>query len=98
MNTPISTSEYSQLRSDKTPHVGIDVRSPEEYADGHIEGVVNVPVEEIEGKIESLVPNKDDLVILNCRSGGRAGRTAPKLRAMGYTNVRPVKGAFEDVK
>lgn len=64
----------------------LDVRTVEEYKDGHIEGAVNIPVDQIE---ESDIQGaaKDEAIAVYCRSGGRAGVAVSILEKMGYTNV-----------
>ena len=63
----------------------VDVRSPGEYASGHIEGALNVPVGELDGQL-SRIP-KDKPVVVYCASGIRSSRAASALRAAGYADV-----------
>lgn len=65
----------------------IDVRTVEEFSSGHYPGAVNIPVDQLEGKISSLEQYKDKSVVLYCRSGGRAGRAKKMLEANGFKNV-----------
>lgn len=62
----------------------VDVRSPEEFAKGHIEGAVNAPVDTIG---ERELGAKDAELVLYCGSGARASRAAATLRAKGYTRI-----------
>jgi len=65
----------------------VDVRSPEEYAEGHIEGSVNVPHTETD-KLASLIGgDKDRSVVVYCRSGHRAGMAKTALERLGYTHI-----------
>ena len=73
------------IEEGETEHIVVDVRTPAEYADGHIPSAVNIPVSEIGGQPPS-VP-KDSLVVVYCRSGARSSRAAESLRALGYTRV-----------
>ncbi len=62
----------------------VDVRSPEEFAEKHIDGAVNVP---IEGIASHDFGGKDKAVVLYCHTGHRSGTAAETLRAAGYTKV-----------
>ena len=75
----------------------LDVRSPEEYAEGHLQGAVNIPHDRIGAEIAAVVPDKSAQVILYCRSGRRANTALETLRAMGYTNVSNY-GGLEDAQ
>ena len=64
----------------------VDVRTAEEFAAGHIEGAVNIPVQELERRMNELKPLERPLV-LYCRSGNRSGRAASMLKKAGHTAV-----------
>ena len=64
----------------------VDVRSPGEFANSHLPGAVNVPVQELDRRVAELGP-RDGELILYCRSGSRSARAAALLRARGYTKV-----------
>lgn len=64
----------------------VDVRTPAEFAEGHVPGAVNVPFDEIARRAGEVGP-KDAPVVLYCRSGRRSGVAAETLRALGYTKV-----------
>ena len=72
----------------------VDVRTPEEYSSGHIEGADNVNVleKDFKGKMEKY--SKDTPVYIYCRSGGRSGRAAKQLIADGFTEVYDLKGGI----
>ncbi len=69
----------------------VDVRTPDEYAGGHIPGAVSIPLPLIEA-IEDRVQDKDTPVYLYCLSGSRAGYAAQAMRRMGYTKVKNIGG------
>ncbi|MDX2020852.1 MAG: rhodanese-like domain-containing protein [Deltaproteobacteria bacterium] len=69
----------------------VDVRSPEEYNERHIEGAVNIPVDDLPARASEL-GNKDQPMVLYCRSGRRADRAAKTLREAGYTKVETLGG------
>lgn len=69
----------------------VDVRTAQEYREGHIPGSRNVPLQEIGGAAEKLGP-KDTPLFLYCRSGARSAQAASALRHMGYTNLTNIGG------
>ncbi len=74
------------------PFVFIDVRTPEEYAAGHIPGAKLIPLDEIEKRI-SEIP-RDKQVYLYCRSGRRSAKAAEILAKHGFANIENVQGGF----
>ena len=64
----------------------LDVRTPEEFAVGHISGAINIPVQELDRRMGEIEP-KDRAVVLYCRSGNRSGRAARMLKSVGYVVV-----------
>jgi phage shock protein E len=72
--------------------VFLDVRTPEEYAEGHIPGVVLIPLDELPHRIDE-VP-KDKTVVVTCRSGNRSAQAAEILRQAGYSNVHNMTGGI----
>lgn len=67
--------------------VWIDVRTPNEFASGHLEQAINIPHATIAQKIASIVKDKSAAIHLYCRSGNRAGVAKRILDGLGYTNV-----------
>lgn len=65
----------------------IDVRSPGEFATGHVRGSLNVPLDRLAQDIASHVPDKATPVILCCASGGRSGMACSYMQQMGYQHV-----------
>ena len=74
----------------------IDVRTPEEYAQGHVKGAINIPFEEIGGQINSIARDVDSDVRVYCRTGRRSGIAKDTLNGMGYANVIN-EGGYEDL-
>jgi rhodanese-related sulfurtransferase len=68
----------------------LDVRSPEEFREGHVPGALNVPYDQIAARIAEVPKDKD--VVLYCRSGRRAGIAADVLAANGYTRLSHLEG------
>ena len=87
-------AEYKKITSDEAKKmietqkvIVVDVRTLEEYTEGHIPNAISVPLETIENKAEAKLKNKDDLILVYCRSGRRSREAALKLIENGYTNV-----------
>ena len=69
----------------------LDVRTAEEYRDGHIDGSVNIPLDRI-SSVENIVKDKSTPLYVYCLSGGRSGQAVSYLKQMGYTNVKNIGG------
>lgn len=65
----------------------IDVRSPGEYAMGHVQGAVNLPLDRFAQEIEGLVPDRSAVLVLYCASGARSGMACNVLQQLGYQNI-----------
>ena len=75
----------------------IDVRSNQEYEEGHLVGAINISMYTIEKEILNYVKNKNDLIILYCSSGGRSREAKKTLENLGYQNVYNLKGGIDTV-
>ena len=64
----------------------VDVRSPEEFAGGHLPGAINVPVQQLDGRMGEIGPH-DQPVVVYCQSGMRSARAASTLRQAGFASV-----------
>ena len=69
----------------------LDVRTPQEYREGHISGSKNMPLQTID-KIASVAENKDTALFVYCYSGARSRQASSMLQRMGYTNVTNIGG------
>jgi len=85
--TQISQDEAKEMMEQDDGHVIVDVRRPDEFAEKHIKGAINVPNETIEDEAPDALPDKDRLLLIYCRSGNRSKEASQKLADMGYTNV-----------
>ena len=65
----------------------VDVRSPGEFASGHLPVAINLPLDEIESALPRRVKDKNQVLLLHCLSGTRSGMAKNKLKQMGYLNV-----------
>ena len=87
-------ADYKKITSDEAKNIMltekpivVDVRSLEEYNEGHIPNAISIPLETIENEAETKLKNKDDLILVYCRSGRRSREAALRLIEKGYTNV-----------
>ena len=69
----------------------LDVRTPQEYREGHIPGSQNVPLQQLD-KVEEVTENKDTILYVYCHSGARSRQAVSLLKHMGYTNVHNIGG------
>ncbi|MCL4249046.1 MAG: rhodanese-like domain-containing protein [Anaerolineae bacterium] len=76
-----STEAQARLQSVQAPYV-LDVRTPGEYRQGHIDGAVLIPLDELDRRIQEVPADREILVV--CRSGARSGIATSQLRAAGY--------------
>ena len=96
-------TEYSQVDAAKAKelmetednYVILDVRTDEEYSEGHIPGAMLIPDYEIEDKAESMLKDKDQLILVYCRSGNRSKGASEALAKLGYTNVVEFGGIID---
>jgi phage shock protein E len=89
--TPMSQEALLQHQSQHPDHLYIlDVRTPQEYADGHVPGAVNVPYDQLASRLAEVPKDKD--VVLYCKSGRRAGIAAEVLAANGYQRLSHLEG------
>lgn len=65
----------------------LDVRTPEEYAEGHVPGAINIPVQTLVEDAESQISDKSTEIQVYCRSGARAEAAKQALNSLGYSNV-----------
>jgi rhodanese-related sulfurtransferase len=88
---PMSQDALLQRLAQNPDHLYLlDVRSAQEFSEGHIAGAVNVPYDQLATRLAEVPKNKD--VVLYCRSGRRAGIAADVLAANGYTRVSHLEG------
>ena len=91
----ISMSEAENMMKNEENYIILDVRTAEEYKEGHIPNAINVANETIgEDEIAEL-PDKDQLIMVYCRSGRRSKLAASKLVKLGYTNIVEIGGIID---
>ena len=88
----VSYEELQAKIAKKDNRVPLDVRTPEEFAEGHIAGAVLLPYDQVEQKATSMLPEKEKPIIVYCRSGRRSAIAADALRGLGYKDVKDFGG------
>lgn len=83
----ITAEEAKQIMDTQSGYIVLDVRTRDEYGQGHIPGAVLLPNEEIGTDEIAQLPDKRQTILVYCRSGNRSKQAAEKLTALGYTNV-----------
>lgn len=73
----------------------IDVRSPQEYREGHIDSAISIPDYQIKKEIRKQIPNKNELIVVYCSTGHRSQKAQKFLEDIGYTNVYNVYEGIE---
>ena len=91
----ITAEEAKKLMDSESGYVILDVRTEQEYAEGHIPGAILIPDYEISEKAESVLTDKDQLILVYCRSGRRSKNAAAQLEEMGYTRIREFGGILD---
>ena len=91
----ISGAEAKALMDSESGYIIIDARTQEEYDEGHIHGAILIPEYEIADRAEKELPDKDQLILVYCRSGRRSKIAAEELVKLGYTNVKEFGGIID---
>ena len=91
----ISMDEAIAMMEQESGYIILDVRTPEEFAEKHIPTAINVPNENIGTGEISALPDKDQLIMVYCRSGRRSKEAAEKLVKLGYTNIVEFGGIID---
>ena len=91
----ISMDEAIKMMRDEKNYIILDVRRPDEYAEGHIPGAINVPNEEIGTAEIAELPDKSQMILVYCRSGRRSKEASEKLVKLGYTNIVEFGGILD---
>ena len=91
----ITMDEAVTMMAQETGYIILDVRRPDEYAAGHIPNAINVPNESIGTSEIPELPDKNQLIMVYCRSGRRSKEAAEKLVKLGYTNIVEFGGILD---
>ena len=91
----ITAEEAKQIMDSEEGYIILDVRTQEEYDEGHIPSAIVISHEEIEEKAEDVLTDKDQLILVYCRSGRRSKIAAEALVELGYTNIKEFGGIID---
>ena len=91
----ITAEEAKQIMDSEEGYIILDVRTQEEYDQGHIPGAIVISHEEIAEKAEKVLTDKDQLILVYCRSGRRSKLAAEALVELGYTNIKEFGGIID---
>ena len=91
----ISGAEAKALMDSERGYIIIDARTQEEYDQGHIPGAILIPEYEIADRAEKELHDKNQLILVYCRSGRRSKIAAEELVKLGYTNVKEFGGIID---
>ncbi len=90
--TDISQAELMQrIKADRAGLI-LDVRSPQEYAEGHVPGAINIPHDQLGSRLAEIGSYKDKDIVLYCASGGRVGIAAKTLQPAGFNKLLHLDG------
>ena len=91
----ITMDEAVNMMAQETDYIILDVRRPDEFAAGRIPNAINVPNETIGTAEIPELPDKDQLIMVYCRSGRRSKEASEKLVKLGYTNIVEFGGILD---
>ena len=91
----ITAEEAKRIMDSKEGYIILDVRTQEEYDEGHIPGAIVISHEEIAEKAEGVLTDKNQLILVYCRSGRRSKIAAEALVELGYTNIKEFGGIID---
>ena len=92
MYVNITAQEAKTIMDTEQGYVILDTRTREEYDQGHIPGAIQISHDEITEKAEDVLTDKEQLILVYCRSGRRSKLAAQSLADLGYTNIREFGG------
>ena len=91
----ITAEEAKQIMDTEEGYIILDVREQDEYDAGHIPGAILIPYTQIAEKAEEVLTDKDQLILVYCRSGRRSKIAAEALVELGYTNIMEFGGIID---
>ncbi len=95
MYEQITAENAKKIMDSGEEHIILDVREQDEFDEGHITGAILIPYTEIENKAEEMLPDKDKLILVYCRSGRRSKIAAESLAKLGYSNIKEFGGIID---
>lgn len=91
----ITAQQAKEIMDSREGYIILDTRTQEEYDESHIPGAILIPYDEILEKAEDVLTDKDQLILVYCRSGRRSKLAAQDLQTLGYTNIKEFGGIID---
>ena len=91
----ITAEEAKRIMDTEEGYIILDVREQDEYDAGHIPGAILIPYTQIEERANEMLPDKEQLILVYCRSGRRSKIAADALAELGYTNIKEFGGILD---
>ena len=91
----ITAEEAKEIMDTQEGYIILDTRTQEEFDEGHIPGAMVLPHDAVLEKAESVLTDKDQLILVYCRSGRRSKLASEDLVALGYTNIKEFGGIID---
>lgn len=91
----VSMNDIEKIMNENENYIILDVRTIEEYNDGHIPNAICIPNETIDENVVNKLPNKEQLILIYCRSGNRSKQATTKLKDLGYLNLIEFGGIID---
>lgn len=91
----VSMNDIVQIMEENENYIILDVRTLEEYNQGHIPNAICIPNETIDESVVNKLPDKNQMILVYCRSGNRSKQAAEKLKKLGYTNLIEFGGIID---
>lgn len=92
----IDAKATEQLLEENKDALIVDVRTPEEYATGHLENAINIPFDDFKSKLEEMQSHKDKTVLLYCKTGNRSEKAAKILAKEGFKDAQNATEGVEE--
>lgn len=93
----ISYTKMQEMLKENPDTIVLDVRSPQEYNEGHITGAINIPEYELNSKIKNIASNINSKIIVYCLSGNRSKKAIKTLKKIGYHNLYNLENGIEGI-
>ena len=91
----VSMNDIVQIMEENENYIILDVRTQAEYNQGHIPNAICIPNETIDENVVNKLPDKNQMILVYCRSGNRSKQAAEKLKKLGYTNIIEFGGIID---
>ena len=98
MEQEISANDFKKIIKEHKNVILLDVRSRQEYKEGHLNGSISIPSYDILKNVNNIIENKNAVIVVYCQHGTRSKKVAETLKKLGYTKVYTLKNGMEELK